>query len=461
MKKRIKNIIVIVISIVLLSGCVNDKFDTPTTECIDQNLTKNKEVSDVYNFALTATSTALEYTNDDIIEAIITSSDEGGNFFKSLSLIAIDGSRGFSISIDDSNLYTKKLQPGKKVFIKMKGLYCANPSSGTKGLIIGAKPTGSQILDRIPTLEYSNFIIPSCTVVDEETIVKKLILTQLNNDAYLNSLVEIDNVQFENEGSTYGNKPSDDFDKSENITDGISSFVTRTSKFANFSGNLLPSGRGSIRGVLTKFGNTYQLIIREERDVKLNNPRVDYWPPIVGNSIQYLSAFTENFENYTTGTAITGQNNFPKYINDPVIGTKTWRCRTATGTTKYIEMSSFGNPLQSNRALFIVPINMTGTNKLSFKTRVSFFNGNPLKVYYTSNYQIGTDINTATLVDITSKFFLSDGMNSNFNNSIPSGGAAFTLPNVGNGFIIFEYIGSGVSTPVLTTNFGIDDITVN
>jgi Family of unknown function (DUF5689) len=460
MKNKIKNIIVIIAVTFLLSGCVKDSFDIPVADCVSPDLIKNKEVSAIYSLA---TATAVEYTTDDIIEAIVTSSDEGGNFFKTLSLLSIDGTRGFSIAIDDYNMYTKKLQPGKKVYIKMKGLYFVNPSSNAKGLLIGAKPTSTQIVDRIPELEYNKFIIPSCTIVDEESIVKKLSLAQLNNDAYINALVEVDNVEFENEGATYGNKPSDAFDKNENITDGVTSFVTRTSKFASFSGNPFPVGRGKIRGVLTKFGNTYQLIIREERDVKLNGPRIDYWLPIVGNNIQYLAAFTENFESYTAGTGTAGQNNFPKYINDPVIGTKTWRCRaiTGTGATKYIEMSSFGSPLQNNRALFIVPVKMTGTNKLSFKTRASFFTGNSLKVYYSTNYIPGSNVDTATLINITSNFSLSDDSNSNFNSSIPSGGSAYTLPNVGNGFIIFEYTGSGVSTPAMTTNFGIDDITVN
>jgi hypothetical protein len=464
MKNKIINIFLLLLTTAFFLSCVNDSFnDQLTYDCVAPTLVKTKEVQDIYA-ATPATGIPTKYTNDDVIEAIVTSSDEGGNFFKTISLLSTDGTRGFSILIDEYNLYTKKLQPGKKVFVKMKNLYHALPTSGTKGLLFGGAPIGTSTdLTRISVFEYGKFIIPTCTVVDEETIVKHLTLAQLNNDAYLNALVEVDNVEFENEGATYGNNPDVQFDKNENITDGVTSFVTRTSKFSNFAGSLLPLGRGKIRGVLTKFGSTYQLSIRNERDVKLNSPRVDYWLPIVGNNIQYLTAFTENFESYTAGTGNAGQNNFPKYINDPVVGTKTWRCRaiTGSGATKYIEMSSFGSPLQNNRVLFIVPIKMTGTNKLSFKTRASFFTGNPLKVYYSTNYTPGSTIDTATLVDITNKFFLSNGSNSNFNSSIPSGGSAYTLPNIGNGFIVFEYTGSGVATPALTTNFGIDDIVIN
>jgi hypothetical protein len=93
---KIKNIIVVIAIATLLSSCVNDNFDTPMANCVSPDLVKNKEVSDIYSLANAA---AVEYTNDDIIEAIITSSDEGGNFFKTLSLMATDGTRGFSITI--------------------------------------------------------------------------------------------------------------------------------------------------------------------------------------------------------------------------------------------------------------------------------------------------------------------------------------------------------------------------
>jgi hypothetical protein len=455
MKNKIKNIIVIIAITTLFSGCVKDSFDKPVADCVSPDLIKNKEVSAIYSLA---TATAVEYTNDDIIEAIVTSSDEGGNFFKTISLLSIDGARGFSIAIDDYNMYTKKLQPGKKVYIKMKGLYFVNPSSNAKGLLIGAKPTSTQIVDRIPELEYNKYIIPSCTIVDEESIVKKLSLAQLNNDAYINALVEVDNVEFENEGATYGNKPSDAFDKNENITDGVTSFVTRTSKYASFSGNPFPVGKGKIRGVLTKFGNTYQLIIREERDVKLNGPRADYWLPIVGNENLFNTSLNENFTSYTLN-----QSNFPKYINDAVQGPRYWQVKqfpTGTGN-KYIEMSSYNSGGGFNaKSYFFVPVDFTTANTFSFKKEIRNNKGPALKVYYvsSSNYTLGGAINVTNFINITSSFTIPypdiDASESSFttagNYNIPT-----TL--VGNGYFVFEYYG----TPDLSTTIQIDDITIN
>jgi len=49
----------------------------------------------------------------DYIEAYVTSSDEGGNFYKSISMVSTDGSTGFSMPVDNYNLYTE-FEPGKK-----------------------------------------------------------------------------------------------------------------------------------------------------------------------------------------------------------------------------------------------------------------------------------------------------------------------------------------------------------
>ena len=123
-------------------------------------------------------------------------------------------------------------------------------------------------------------------------------------------------------------------------------------------------------------------------------------------------------------------------------------------------MSSFGNPAENNRTLFIVPVDMTAANTFSFQSRSGFYNGETLKVYYSTNYVPGGQISAATLVNITSNFVISTASSATatFSNS-----GVYSIPAsvTGNGYFIFEYTGSGISTPVLTTNMQLDNITVN
>ncbi len=467
MKNIFKNSFIIVLSIGLFSGCVNDTYDTPQFgDCVDPGLTKTKTIADIYAVAknpVTDPSTGIPntptYTAEDIIEGYVVSSDEGGNFYKSMYVQAVDGSKGYNLSVDEVNLYAKNFQPGKKVFLKLKGLAFANPTSFGVGLIFGAPPTEQFAVNRLATLEYPKHLIASCDAVSEDAIVNKITLAQaLNGAAFLNTLVEIDNVQFTGESAdeTFDLVRTDDFDSSTFITEnGTSNLTIRTSRFANFAGYKMSTGKGKIRGVLTRYNSTYQIILRTERDVNMPNSRVDYHLPIGGTAIQYLPTFSENFESY--GTTSNGTI-FPKYINDAFKGGRYWDVKSFS-SNKYIQMSAFSSG-GTNTSYLALPIAFTPGKKLSFKTKDGFYNGEVLKVYYSKDYIPGGDYGKATLVDITSSFTIAkdteSGYASNFTNS-----GNYTIPaNLsGNGFFIFEYSTAGRAQ--VTSTIQIDDIIVN
>lgn len=464
MKNKIKNIGFLIASTALFSSCINDTFKTPVQNaCVSPGLTITKEVSKIYTVAknpvIIAPSTIPNtptYTADDIIEAYVISSDEGGNFYKSMYFQPLDGSKGFNLSIDEVNTYTKGFQPGKKVYLKLKGLAYANPSTFGRGLIFGAPPTDVFAVDRLSVFEYKNYLIPSCDVISEDEIVHPITLAQAaSGAAYLNSLVEIDNVQFVDEyiGGMYDSNRIDDYDSSIFITDGSKSLTVRTSRFANFAGYSVPSGRGKVRGVLTRYNSIYQLVLRTERDVNMTAPRVDYYLPIGGTAIQYLPTFNENFESYATTT--TGAL-FPNYVNDASIGSRYWDIKLYS-KNKYMQMTSFGSG-GNNKTYLAMPIAFTPGKKLSFKTKDGYYLGPVLKVYYSKDYLPGGDISKAKLVDITSSFAISSGTISGYATNFTNSGNYVIPENLtGNGFFLFEYSG----TLNVTTTIEIDDIIVN
>jgi len=443
-----KSILFATLAFTLFSGCANDdNYDAPSAECTEPNLTANKTVQQII---AQATATPQEYTEDDVIEAYVTSSDEKGTFFKSISLqtLPTDGTApvGFSISINANSLYGEGYVPGRKVYIKLRGLYFGILYNS---LVIGAPyqdtPTSPITVGRISENVYRNSIFVSCTKVDESDLVRTLPLSQVYNNANLNTLVEIDAVRFVDAslGRTYFDLDSGGGATNHYITAaaGGTSQIIRFSSFAPFAGNPVQTGIGKIRGVLTKYNSDFQFIVRYESDIKLTQER----------TFSYPSTFTENFESYAAN-----QNNFPNYFNDPITGTKVWNIKTTA--SKYLEMSAFGTPAENNRTLFFVPVNMTDANTMTFKYKVSFpvAGHMPLKVYYTTNYTPGQNVATAGLVDITSSFNV--GTATTFTSA-----GTYTIPAsvTGNGFFVFEYTGSGLVTPRTTTNFGIDDIIIN
>ena len=468
----LKSILLLSLTSGLFTSCVNDdQYDTPGNTLVTSELTPTTTVAAVL---ATTNATPTEITTADIIEAYVTSSDEKGTFYKSISFqtIPTDGSNpiGFSVPINATTLYGKGFTPGRKVYIKLQGLYSAIVFGSMQiGSLYQASPADPIEVGRISEFDWKEHLFPSATIVPEIDFVRHFPLGTAYTDAIQNTLIELDDVQF---SDTSINRTYYDIDSGGGATNhalvsaaGGSSKIIRFSSFCPFTGKRVPTGSGKIRGVLTKYDTDFQFIVRYESDIKLTELRFDTSPPIVGNAIVYPGAFTENFESYSS----TSPNNkiFPKYINDAVVGTRYWQT-TLFGGARYIQMTSFTSATsttlvnENNRSLFIMPVDMTAANTFSFQTKEGFSNGSVLKVYYilAANYTPGGPINNANLVDITSSFAYSPGSTSGYPTNFTNSGA-YAIPAgiTGNGYFVFEYVGSGLTG--LTSTMQIDNVVVN
>lgn len=263
------------ILIVLLSfSCVTgDEFDEPKVTCTD-TINVSKTVQEIFNIA---TTTVTKYLDDDYIEAYVTSSDQGGNFFKTFSMQTLDGSLGLSVPIDQTDLYTI-YNPGRKVYIKLKNSFIEidNDALEIGDLFIGNFLNES--VGRIANPAFEEVVLKSCEVIDENSLVNSITINDVS-DIYLNTLVEFTDVQFTEEalGSNYYDSNKDDFGATNYLIEDSkgANLIFRTSSFANFAHTEVPNGNGSIRGVLTKFNGEYQLLARTINDIQLNNDRIN------------------------------------------------------------------------------------------------------------------------------------------------------------------------------------------
>jgi hypothetical protein len=462
MKNSMKNIILksvllIMVAFGAFTSCINDdSYSVPESTLTTSEFTASKTVAAIN---LAATNTAVEYTADDIIDAYVTSNDESGTFYKSISFQTIPTDNtapiGFSVPINATTLYGKGFTPGRKVYIKLKGLYTAKVYGS---LQIGSLYEGT--IGRISEFEWQKHLFPSATIVPEASFVRTLTLAQAYTDANQNTLVELTGVQF---AESSINRTYYDVDSGGGATNhklsssaGGTERIIRFSSFAAFTGKQVPTMSGKIRGVLTKYSSDFQFIVRYEDDIKLTQPRFDVNPPIGGSAIVFNTTFNETFESYsvTSSGAI-----FPKYVNDAAVGSRYWDVKSFS-SNKYIQMSSF-NSNAVNKAYLAMPIAFTPGNKLSFKSKDGYNDGNVLKVYYSTNYVAGGDISKATLVDITSSFAIASGTTTGYATNFTSSGNYIIPANLtGNGFFIFEYSGNGIGN-VITTTMQLDDIVVN
>lgn len=430
----------------VLGACANDATEIPKLICNQPDIPVNKTVADIKE---TAAEIVAQYPYDDVIEAYVVSSDEKGNFFKSISLqtlaTATTPSVGFSVPVDATNLYVD-FRVGNKVYVKLKDQYTDLYYGGLRigSLYVNAFNQGG--VGRLSQNDYKKVLHASCTNVKEEQLVRSVDLGEIN-DSHLNTLIELSDVQFTEPaiGRHYYEETNDVGGATNwNLVDkNGNQLIFRTSSFADFSKSIVPDESGKVRGVLTKFDTDYQLIARKETDVVMLGKR-------------NIPFFVEDFQSVSDGTNLS----LPGWGNIRQTGAIFWKGGISS-TNGYAEFAITGTKVASNIVWLISPkIDMdTHTNEtLSFRTAQHHLDVdsplNTLEVYISKNFD-GVNINTATWTRLAAKI---PNQATPWNEFIGSG--AIDLSSyTGKINIAFKYIGSGTNL-ALDGAFMVDDVQV-
>ncbi len=391
-----------------LISCTNpEHYGVPSDSDLKGQCTDITADLDVAAVTSAATTSYFKFADkDSIMEAYVTSSDEGGNFYKSISFVSKDGTVGFSMPIDDYNLYTK-FEPGRLVYVQMRNRYVVKQNSSTVigSLYNNGTPAPDQAFDdevgRVSAVDYKTILTASCSQYKAEAdLAQKMTIQQAMNDANLNKLIEIDNVQFTTGslGKKYYDPTLNSFGSATNHTiqdiQG-NEMILRVSQYAGFAGESIPGGSGKILGVMTKYGSDYQFMVRTTRDVRLNNPA----------RLKFL--LNESFSG----------------------GIASWTSVSVNGAQVWSHLTSFGNPgacakmtgffnstNNANEDWLISPAQdlslLTNGATLTFDTATKFA-GNALQVFISNNYS-GSGSPTATGVTWTPITATLSPINGNF-----------------------------------------------
>lgn len=252
----------------LFFSCVADnEFNNPENPCTS-NLTANTTIYEVKSMFA---GEVIQIQEDLIIEGYVISSDRAGNFFGTLHFqdAPDNPSEGFQIDIDLRDAYLQ-FQIGSKIFIKLKGLYLGKRKDVFKiGGVFSA--FGNLSVGRLPASAVSEHILVSCD--NPITLVpKKITLEDLSED-HTNTLIAIDNVEFEEEflGTTFA---VPEMETERTLTNCWGDMITLlNSGYSDFQADLLPDGNGKITGVFYRDNNRLQLIIRDKDDISFTEER--------------------------------------------------------------------------------------------------------------------------------------------------------------------------------------------
>ena len=356
--------------VLLVSGCVKDKFDQPPLNIPHVNFASNITIAGLV--AYSGGSPLMEITKDTIVKGIVTANDESGNIYKSVYIE--DNTGGLQVSIDQVSMYID-YKVGQRLYIKCKGLYL-----GMYGGVIQLGYNNAGAIGRIPAAMIKDHIFPDSLPGPAPT--PDLIDVTTDLTAKINKLVKVSGISFPDQGLPYSISTAT---TDRNIADGTgtpivigsNNFVLRTSNYASFRAALLPSGVGSIVGILGVYNGTYQLYIRDLNDV------MNFTPD--SSSTILNEPFTSTLGGFTQVS---------------VTGAEVWHWATY-GTSTYAAMSGYsGGANNANEDWLISPsLNLAGYSNviMKFTSAMKFATAadSSLRFYISSNYTSGAP-STAT-----------------------------------------------------------------
>ncbi|MCR4738586.1 MAG: DUF5689 domain-containing protein [Bacteroidales bacterium] len=234
-----------------------------------------------------------EDSADIIISGIVTSSDEEGNCYKYINIE--DSTGGIQIKINSSTLFNK-YRLGQRVYVKCNGLdlgdYRRLPQMGI---------WANGKMESIPSNKAYQYIFcdgPCQTVEPFMTLTSVPAKASELPAEYFNRLVRLEGATFVDGGhSTYSDEAAA---TSHDINlAGGGKVVLRTSNYANFRAAILPEGTGTVVGILTRYNDDIQLVIRD-----LNDVQGFIAPPHLESifTVNYPNAFNEGWSQTASGS---------------------------------------------------------------------------------------------------------------------------------------------------------------
>lgn len=209
---------------------------------------------------------------DLFLEGYVISSDETGNFYKTLSIQNnyVNATSGIQLELEMVNLYNY-YPIGSKINISLKNLKVGID----KGVYKIGFNDPQYFIGRIPSNEVNNYL----SRVDNEIYAieprEYNSISEALKEQNINTLIKINNIQFKNPeidktyAIAYTNVSRELIDRSFSVLD------LRNSGYATWYDEILPVKSGSIILILSRYNHNYQAYIRDVTDVNFTEERFD------------------------------------------------------------------------------------------------------------------------------------------------------------------------------------------
>lgn len=215
---------------------------------------------------------------DMMIKAVVTGNDVSGNIYNQVSVQ--DASGAIIIAINGSGL-SGYLPVGQEILVNLKGLYIGSykklPQIGGVNTKISDGTLSMGKIERSVWNEHFKILNPG--EADASTVEpEEFDLTKLTDKAYMEAnvckLMTLKKVKFASANGTNVWAPKDtntsleliDAESGKKINS--SNLVVRNSGYSKFANEVVPQGVFDITGIFTRFGDTWQIVLRNTDDLK-------------------------------------------------------------------------------------------------------------------------------------------------------------------------------------------------
>ena len=281
----------------LTTSCQDGDWDAPATEnsiesygnkyIQDTNLKTIAELKELYkneinNNSLKEVKTPLQ------IKGIVTGNDEGGNIYNSLYIQ--DNTGAIAISVGQGGLFGP-FAVGQPVIVELQGLYVGGygkqPQIGTTYTNPNKEGATPQVgrMSRYIWQNHYRLLLP-----DDELVIG-LLVTPIEVKWNFNSLdlaqdcaklITLKGVTLAEADGKAVFAPNDGSvsltaNCANRVISGVSNVVLRTSTYADFANQIMPTERVDITGIATRYNDVWQLLMRTEADIVKSNTEA---PPV-------------------------------------------------------------------------------------------------------------------------------------------------------------------------------------
>lgn len=287
--KNIKYLLMLVLACSLFTGCMDDDWDTPNAEALNKAY-GNQEIAETnvitigslkekYESVINASTNSYEQITEDVqIKGRVVGNDIGGNIYNEVSID--DGTGAILICISQGGLFSY-LPVGQEIVVDLKGLYIGGYGKQAEIGMPYTNAKGNSYVSRMSRVLWNKHFKLTGVADASKVVAEEFDVSKCTKEEYFTAnngkLMTIKNVEFTNADGKTTFAPSDEKDAANSVNRGLSqngkpiatsSIVVRTSSYADFAAKQLPTGKLNITGVFTRYRTTWQILIRDERDIQ-------------------------------------------------------------------------------------------------------------------------------------------------------------------------------------------------